>query len=280
MSRKSAKVIRNVIVVSDTHCGCRLGLCHPDGAALDDGGVYQPSSVQKKLWVMWDSFWGEWVPRVTHGDPYAVVHNGDAIDGRHHDSTTQISQNIEDQSELAYQILKPVVELCEGRYFHIRGTESHVGQSGVYEEQLAKRLGAIPNEFGQHARWELWKLVSDGLVHFSHHIGTTGSNAYESTAVHKELVEAFSEAGRWQQRPPDVIVRSHRHRCLETRIPNGNGYATSFVTAGFQLKTPFAYRIAGARQAQPQIGGSLIRQGDEELHTRHKVWQLERPKAE
>lgn len=278
--RKRAGEIQNVVVISDTHCGCRLALCPPDGAPLDDGGTYLPSKVQRSIWSWWEQFWGEWVPQVTHGEPFAVVHNGDAIDGKHHESCTQISQNIEDQIEIAYRVLKPVVEACEGRYYHVRGTEAHIGKSGQNEEALAKRLGAIPNSEGQHARWELWKKVAGGLVHFSHHIGTTGSNAYESTAVHKELVEAFTEAGRWGERPADVIVRSHRHRCIETRIPVSKGYAVAFVTAGFQLKTPFAYRIAGARQSQPQIGGSLIRQGDEELHTRHKVWSLSRPEPE
>jgi hypothetical protein len=228
------------------------------------------------IWEKWIEFWQTWVPKVTCNEPYVVVHNGDVIDGIHHNSTTQISHNIEDQIELAYQVLAPVVEKCQGRYYHVRGTEAHVGKSALYEEQLAKRLGAIPLK-GQYARWELWKEVGKGLVHFMHHIGTTGSNHYESTAVHKELIEAFTEAGRWGRRPPDVVCRSHRHRCIETRVPNGIGYATSFVTPGWQLRTPFAYRIAGGRQALPQIGGSLIRQGDEELYTRHCVWTMQRP---
>ena len=80
-----------------------------------------------------------------------------------------------------------------------------------------------------------------------------GPSWNESTcyAVHEELNEAFTEAGGWGNKPPDVVIRSHRHRCIETRIPNAKGYATSFVTAGWQLKTPFAYRIVGGRQAVP-----------------------------
>ena len=73
--------------------------------------------------------------------------------------------------------------------------------------------------------------------------------------IHVVEKRPFTEAGRWGNKPPDVVVRSHRHRCIETRIPNAKGYATSFVTAGWQLKTPFAYRIADGRQALPQIGG-------------------------
>lgn len=279
MARRSRRdAIRTVVVISDTHVGCRLGLCHPGGAALDDGGRYQPSRVQRKVWSYWDEFWADFVPRVTHGEPFVVVHNGDAVDGVHHNATTQWSQNVEDQEAHAYQILKPVVDACEGRYYHIRGTEAHVGKSAVAEERLAKKLGAIPNEDGQHARYELWLRVGDHLLHFLHHIGTTSSSAHETSAINAELAAMYTDAGRWNKQAPRVIVRSHRHRNAEIRLPVTDGYATCFVTAAWQLKTPFTWKIAGARVTQPQIGGSVIRLGDEELYTRHYLRELTRSK--
>lgn len=274
----SKKPIRNVVVISDTHVGCRLALIHPDGADLDDGGEYKPSLIQRKLWDHWQEFWGEWVPTVTKGEPYVVVHNGDAIDGVHHGATTQWSNNLGDQSEAARKILAPVVALCDGRYYHIRGTEAHVGKSASEEERLARVLGAIPNEEGQYARYELWMRVAGKLCHFLHHIGSTSSAAHETSAVNAELSALYTDAGRWGRESPLIVVRSHRHRCSEIRLPAASGYATSFVTACWQLKTPFCWKIAGARVQTPQIGGSLIRAGDEEMHTRHKVWDLGRSK--
>ena len=277
--KKKKGPCRNAIVVSDPHIGCRLGLCRPEGIKLDDGGKYLPSPLQLKVWAMWREFWDDWVPMVTRGEPYILIVNGDGLEGVHHGSTTQISQNLEDQSELGYQILGPEVDKAEG-YYHIRGTEAHVGKSGVEEERLAKRLGATPNKEGQYARWDLWIRIDRALVHAAHHIGTSGSLAYETSAIHKELEQAFVEAGRWNDEIPDVLVRSHRHRNAETRIQTYKGFATSCTTAGWQLKTPFTYKIAGARQTQPQIGGTLIRCGDEDIYTRHKLWKIERPKVE
>lgn len=271
--------IKNLIVVSDTHCGCRLALCN-ETTPLDDGGSYSPSVFQQKLWDYWQEFWGEWVPEFTRGEPFAVVHNGDAIDGVHHNSTTQISQNIGDQVELAYRILHPVVEVCEGRYYHIRGTEAHVGKSGVYEEDLAKRLGAIPNAQGQCARYEIWKRVGGALVHCLHHIGTTGSAAHEASAVNAELTAMYVEAARWNQEPPDYIVRSHRHRSIAVDIDSAKGYAAAIVTPAWQGKTPFAWKIPGARVSTPQFGGIGIRQGDVEHYYRRKVWSIERSPVE
>jgi len=283
MAKKKPKPINNLIVISDLHCGCRLGLCPPTPIRLDDGGTYQASNNQQWVWERWQAFWKEWVPVATRGEPYAVVCNGDAIDGVHHNSITQISHNIGDQTRIAHEILKPIVDRCEGRYYHIRGTEAHAGKSGQAEEQLAEKLGAVPDEQGRYARWELWFRLNDqnkhyGLVHLTHHIGTAGSLAYETTAIQKELEQAFVEAGRWHEEAPDVLVRSHRHRNAETRVQSHKGFATSCTTAGWQLKTPLVYRIVGGRQTQPQFGGTLARCGDEDVYTRHKLWSLPRPK--
>ena len=278
MPRKK-KPLNNLIVVSDLHCGCRLGLCPPK-VSLDDGAIYQHTPIQADIWKRWQIFWKKWVPQVTRGEPFAVVLNGDAIDGKHHNAVTQVSQNLTDQARIAKQILSPVIQACRGRYYHIRGTEAHVGPSGQEEERLAEELNAIPDKEGRFARWELWIEIGMGLIHISHHIGTAGSLAFETTAVHKELEQSLVEAARWGNRHPDVIVRSHRHRNVETRIQTARGFATSCTTAGWQAKTPFVYKIAGGRVTLPQIGGTLIRSGDEDVFTRHKLWNLARPKVE
>jgi hypothetical protein len=276
------KKINNIIVISDEHFGCEMGLFPFDKFLMDGGGYYYPSPLQKKVAKMWRIFWDEWVPEVTKGEPYFIVNNGDAVDGTHHGSVTQITQNLERQKEMAIVGLMPLIKnkKCAG-YYHIRGTEAHVGKSGQYEEEIAKQLGARPDETGNHARWEMWFNLNGKLIHFSHHIGTTGSSAYESTAVYKECVEQFVEAGRWGDAPPDVVVRSHRHRQFETRIATKNGYGISLVTPGWQLKTPFVHKLPGGRASTPQMGGYLIRTGDEDsIYTRFKVFRIERSKVE
>lgn len=279
MARRQTRTssdIRSVVVISDTHIGCKVGLCHPDGATLDDGGRYLPSDIQRGIYQHWRTFWDEWVPHVTHGEPYAVVHNGDMIDGVHHRATTQWSHNLEDQARHAMVLMAPIIDRCQGRYYQIRGTEAHVGSSAVEEERLAARLGAVPNDAQQHARYELWIRLGGHLIHCLHHIGTTSSSAHETSAINAELSAMYTDAGRWSSEAPSVIVRSHRHRNAEIRLPTTDGYATCFVTACWQAKTPFTWKIAGARVTQPQFGGSVIRLGDDELHTRHRLWNLKR----
>jgi len=272
--------LSNLVIVSDLHCGCQFGLCPPGGVQLEGSGRYQPSRYQQVLWGRWRHFWDRAVPAATHGEPFAVVCNGDAIDGRHHDSTTQITHNLADQANIAYEVLAPIVERCDGRYYHVRGTEAHVGKSGVEEERLAQRLGAVRDEDGWYSRYVLWARMPGGLVNIMHHIGTTSSSAHESSAVNAEWTACLVEAARWGVEPPRVVVRSHRHRCIEIRPPMAGGTATVIVTPGWQLKTPYVYRIAGGRNSEPQIGGVVIRQGDEGLYAKPIVWSLARPQEE
>ena len=269
---------RTVIVISDLHCGCRLGLCPPSGAALDGGGTYEPSRFQRKVWQRWTAFWDEWVPHVTKGEPFALVVNGDALDGIPHGAKTPISHNLSDQEEIGYRVLLPIVDMAEA-YYHVRGTEAHVGKSGEEEERLAQRLGAEQDATGAHSRWDLWMNLQNHLLHFEHHIGTTASSAYESTAVGKEMVEGYVEAGRWGRPPAQVTVRSHRHRYYKTEQYGEKGLHISLVTPAWQGKTPFAHRVA--RFSEPQIGGIAIRAGeDEPIYTRAMVWAMERSPVE
>jgi len=267
--------ISNCVVISDLHLGCQLGLCPPE-FTLDGGGKYKASKNQKIMWHWWNEFWDEFVPEVDHKEPFIVVVNGDIIDGVHHRAVTQISHNLEDQRKLAKIVLEPIVEKCKGKFYVIRGTPAHGGESGQDEESIARSLGAIQDEQGNSSRFDMWLRLGFGLVHFAHHIGVTGTSHFESSAIHKELTEMFTEAGRWRQKAPDVVCRSHRHRCAYVGIPTANGNGTSFCTAGWQLRTPFTFKTAGGRVTTPQIGGSFIRCGNRDIYARHFVNNVKR----
>lgn len=268
------------MVVSDLHCGCGLGLFPDKTLRLSDEKQLGPSPFQRKLLRMWRSFWDEFVPAELDGEPFCVVVNGDAIDGVHHNSTNQVTQNMADQVDIAHEMLAPIRDKCDGRLYMIRGTEAHVGKSGAFEELLAQRLQAVRDKNGLYSRYELWKKCGDGLVHFLHHIGTTGSSAHEASAVNAELAAAYVEAARWSERIPDILCRSHRHRSIELRIPTARGSGIAVVTPGWQGKTPFAYKVAGARLSPPQFGGCLIRRGKAHLYVLSKVWTVDRGEPE
>lgn len=270
----------DIIVISDTHFGCKLALCPPK-FRLDEGGFYEASKMQKDIYAMWRYFWDKYVPMITAGNDYIIVHNGDCVDGVHHQSTTQISHNMNNQRRLAKEVLRPIVnrKKCKG-YYHIRGTEAHVGKSAEHEEDVAEALGAIPDEIGNHARWEMFLEMNGINIHFSHHIGTTGSTHYESSAVMREIGEFYTEAGRWGDKAVDILVRSHRHRAMKIEIPTASHYGMGLVTPGWQGKTPFTHRIPGGRVSMPQIGGIVIKFGDRvPVWADWQIWHIDRPKS-
>lgn len=275
--------VNSLVPVADLHSGCQLGLLPGKGFRLDDGGWYKPNPFQKWLWRCWLYFWDQWVPLATREDDYGVVLLGDALEGRHHQATTQWTHNLATQADAAYEILAPIVAKCEGRYWHVRGTEAHSGPAGEQEEMLAKRLGGQRNPEGKYAWDELWKWVGPNhaiLVHLLHHIGGTSSQAYEATAVHKEYTESCVAAAKQGLRAPDFIVRAHRHRFIRTEVSTWNERGVGLVLPGWQGKTPLTYRMALARLSPPEVGGAMIRYSEEgEPYARHWVKGLKRPKA-
>lgn len=258
-------MIRNIVCISDTHFGSSLALsCR---YRLDDGGYFEPSPMQNKLLAMWKEFWG-WAYKHLGGEKFVLVHNGDITDGRHHLTTTLSSQNLNDQARLAVMMLEPHVKKANA-YYQIRGTEAHAGQSAASEEAIAETLGAVPDvTTGQHARWEMSIEMGAELIHLAHHIGVTSSASYESSGPMREIVAAFVEAGQWSMKPPTMLIRSHRHRYIEVKIPNGR----IVVTPGWQAKTPFVFKID--RMRAPMFGGLLIRQGKEGVHIREKLFTI------
>lgn len=278
MSRKKSEPIRNIVVISDTHCGCMMGLCPSGGIPLDGGGVYAPSRLQRVAWAWWEEFWDDFVPAATKGEPFAVVMNGDAIDGVHHGTTTQITHNLERQRSIAESVLWPVANRAAA-YYHIRGTEAHVGQSGEHEEALAHSLKAIRDEDGRSARWELRLKLGSHLIHFTHHIASSTSPYAETTALTREMVNSYLQTGLWGDEPYTMLVRSHRHQHSEVSRRSAHGKVAVTVTPAWQLKTPYVYRI-GARMSQPEIGGVVIRLADGELFTRAFVKRIAQPRME
>lgn len=279
MKRRKPNEYTNIVVISDMHCGCQFGLC-PDTVKLDGGGTYQASNLQRVVKGWWDEFWRDFVPHATRGEPFIVVNNGDALEGVHHGATTQISHNMTDQRAVASDLLRPVVDLCGGEYYHVRGTEAHVGPAAEHEEELARAIGAkqIPNGDGRLSHWEFVARLGTRSINFMHHISTSTSPFARTGALQREITNHYVEVGKWGDEPYSMLVRSHRHTHDEIAHLSARGKVTVLTTPAWQLKTPYVYKIA-ARMTQPEIGGVVIRLADDELFTRTFLRHIDPPKA-
>ena len=264
-----------VVAVSDLHVGCEMALMPKSGWERDGGQMVMPSPLQSVLADWWDEAW-KWVEKETGGQ-YDVVVNGDFIDGVHHHATTPWTTNVHVQRDCCRSLLQPIRDRAR-RMYVIRGTEAHVGQSGEHEEAIAKSIKADrPDGAATFSQWEMFYRVGEHLAHFAHHIGTSSSPFSETSALLREQVGGYVEAGRWGDEPAAVYVRSHRHICSGIWHPSRHGITSTVTTPAWQLKTPYVHKIP-ARMSQPQIGLVLILVGDNGPYIKPWVKHIERPK--
>ena len=279
MNRKKPDIVPDIVCLSDLHCGDRFGLYPLDvSVLLDEGSQHRPGHSQELLWDHHVAF-RQWVWEQTEGRRYILVTNGDCMDGVHHDSVTQFTHNKQDQRKVAAAVLQPLRDGAMS-YYATRGTEVHAGSSGQDEEGMAAMLNATPARNGHYARWNLWLEVGGVLCNFKHHIGTTGSAAFAGTALSKEVVLTLAEAARLGRPVPRVIVRSHRHVADMYTKPSPGGDIICVVTPGWQIVSPFAWRIPGSRQNLGEFGGIIIRMEDREPHIKTWVRAVDRDETE
>jgi hypothetical protein len=266
--------MKAIICIADTHVGSLSGLCPDYGFRLDGGAQFVPNRFVKEMWKVWLHFWKEYVPKVTKGaDEVIVVHNGDIIDGNHHQAVDLIP-NVADQEAAAIQLFKPIADRY--KFYMIRGTEAHCEKSNQSTERIAKALGCVKDEtIDSSSWWQLW-IDIEGVVHqFAHHIGTTSSATYESSAPMRELVAGLVEAAQWGSPMPDVVTRSHRHRYISVEIPSYKGSIKAVITPAWQLRTPNIERIDRMRIAH--IGGVIYLNEEKECQIKHIIYQIQPP---
>ena len=265
-----------IVVFSDTHIGSHSGLCQPQGIKLDNGGMQGQSILQAYTWQCWQHFWDEFVPAVTRRiltKHIIVVANGDVIDGNHHQAVDLVP-NVVTQEQAAVEIMRPIAQ--KYRTFMVRGTEAHGGKADQNTESIARQLGCELDESGNNSVWQLWLDVEGVVFQFAHHISTTSSAAYETSAPMRELVSGLVESAQWDQRLPDVMVRSHRHRYIPVSIPRSEGRDIQLiVTPAWQLRTPHVERID--RMRLPHIGGVVFIVEDGVCQIKRKIYDMPKP---
>jgi len=235
----------------------------PPGFKLQDGQSVVMSRRQIELWSWWIEFW-KFVDRVTEGEPFALIHNGDIIDGAHHGCVQLVTNNVGSQRHMAEMLLEPAVKKA-AVFYSIAGTAAHAGQSNSDEESIAKHLGAVPDRDGRYARQDLWIELGNDLIQFAHHIGTTGSQAYKSSPAMRLMASMYGAAGEWNFRPPTIMIRSHAHDYVEVKRPN----CRVVVCPAWQLKSDWMH--GKDTSSLPVIGGLVIKSGEEGTHIREFI---------
>jgi len=185
---------KKIAVLSDFHCGHRVGLT-PTGwlPEKDENG-------EIPLWAQINKAHWTWYAReIARNGPYDIVFvNGDLVDGKgkKSGSTELLAPDMEDQADMATKIIRMVPKSKNCKIVITRGTPYHVSSSDGedWENIIAERVGATVTD---HAWVEV--AGSSSLPHSRH------------TGVAKDRLWNSILAAEGEQTKADVLIRSHVH---------------------------------------------------------------------
>jgi len=259
---------RFVLVLSDWHCGHRLGLMPPDVQLYheDENGAPavwspKPTQYQAYLWDLLDRQLSEVAAYVKKRRVVLII-NGDVTQGQKYPDlwvSTRLSDQIEIAQATADYILQRLPQIDTVRIAF--GTPSHEFGEGSSARLLWKHIEA------QHKRVDV-KAVSHGIAEvegvafdYAHH-GPGASqrvwlNGNQARYYLKDIVLSDILGGRV---PPRVVLRSHVHTYLHEalEVATGAGYlpADIFVTPSWCGMGDHAIQVT--RSASGITHGSLL----------------------
>lgn len=237
-----------LVVVSDLHAGSTVGLCPPDCPLLDDG-CWTLNPVQAWIWGLWQE-WLIFVRSVVENQPFALLVNGDAIEGVHHKSKQVVHADPGVHGRIASMLLRPLASKACATYM-VRGTEAHVGHSA--ECGIGEAIGAeVHPDTGVHAAHHWLIEIAGCLVSAKHHIGTSQRLGLQATQLGMQLAEEQLACHRAGHRVPQVVIRSHRHTFGEFT----EGRSMLVTTPAWQALTSFGWKVVPS--AIPQLGGVVL----------------------
>lgn len=223
----------------------------PRGFTTAEGNEIGLNSVQEFLADCWDDFEG-WALGQLAGSNYALVLNGDLIDGDHHGTKQIWSKGIQDQVAACVLLLSKLTQRASKVYV-VRGTESHTNDS---ENSIAKALRAEKNPSNTrgdlHVFDRLHLTVNGCRCVWSHHIATSVRSNGEASALSSVLTEEFVQAARNGHQPRQFIGRAHRHKFGVF----SNGRGTVAVSPPWQMLTRFGHKVVPEARTQP--GGYIL----------------------
>lgn len=242
--RPGNRPIKLIVCVADTHFGSTVALLPPGFTTLE-GNEIQQNAIQEWLWQCWQRA-NQFIADVAGDDPYALVLNGDLIEGIHHGTKQVWSPEVADHARCAVETLRPLAEKA-AKTFAIYGTEIHVGNSEV---SIADSLQAEVNpETGKKA-FERLVVDVNGVRHvFRHHIGSTIRRGLAGTQLSVNLAEEQLEAINNGEEIPRVVCVAHRHKYGTYKDDNG----MCIVSPPWQALTRFGHKVVSQARTKPGV---------------------------
>lgn len=228
-----------MLVLSDTHCGNRVGLTPPAFWNEETRQWLEP------LWTFFDNMLRQ-VGRVD-----LLVANGDLIDGpQKKDPTALLETDIEKQVEMATDILKMVP--ADKRVI-VKGTGYHTDENCSFEAFVAKALGT-------EALDEYCCEIYGRLCQFQHVVGRSDIPYGQYTQIAKEMIRDMLQSVLEDFRAATLLGRAHVHYYVGVELgDNERGIRKAWTNPALQLKGPLKTKfVRGLRTMIYHVGGTLV----------------------
>ncbi len=261
--------MRTVIAFpSDTHCGSTLGLIPPKPLQLHEGGEYLPSKAQRIIWNQWEYNW-ELIRKERKNSNLIIVHDGDVVEGIHHESTQINSSRVDEHETIASMCLDFAMQKAKfgkgDKYYQVAGTEEHAGNGSSSEERVAQDFdGVVPvyenQGFGDKKNgrytWDgLLRTVNGVLFDIAHHGGSVGSRAWSTeNGLYNKIKSIYWECLDLKLPIPRYWIRAHYHTYVRTEYAGRHGVITGIMLPGFQIKTGYVYKKRGFIMKPADVG--------------------------
>lgn len=260
-------------VLSDMHTGGSTALFPKKFIGSGrEAHLQHQNDVQREICPTWIRLMGE-VKAARKDKRLIIVNLGDAIDGRHHDTTQLTLFKEKDQADAHVELMGQFMDAVQfskrsgDELYYVKGTETHVKDN---ENDMAKALGAV--EIGEFNTGdgtkplyisEILHLNINGLNNaFFHHGKSRGSGPNEGNALRNFLRDIRDEREKEGLPLIDVLwsgdTHAHTIATHERRQPNGNYHVFyGIICPSFQSKTRYAYKKVA--MAINSIGGVYSR---------------------
>jgi len=207
--------IEKVLCISDLHCGNTHSIA-VDGVELEEKRTYQTTKFQLGLLKVFKSQLDRIFDKLK-GEKFALILNGDLVDGKHHGNPF-VENLITDQIRILAAVISKITDRADSeqieRTYFMQGTEAHAGLGNDTERGIAEMYGvelkARPN--GGSKTWQEMELefANGAILHTTHHFNFT--NIYEGTCYEREWKETGISHLKAGLDAPDLYYRGHIHQ--------------------------------------------------------------------
>ena len=236
-----------IVPISDLHSGGSTAL-FPKRFWQFQHTNHTPTDKQKLMFDHW-VFCANEIKRARKGKRLIVIHNGDAIDGNHHNTFQVVTRQKSEQMDIHIDLMDYFLQTVgfdrrSDQLYYVVGTEVHTNDS---EHLIGEDLGAVP--CGDLFAWDELKLEVNGKRLWAvHHGPNPGNGANKGNTLRNWLKNNFFNQTSEGAPPPHYVFTGHYHDpCWSMFVARYKGEYHAIhglISPSWQHKTRYAFRAA------------------------------------